>query len=87
LWSAGQLQVDVSFIIIRNGRYQALEDFGLHFGLSQTFGTALPAIDFVALAKGQGIDGVRVDHADALEGVLRNALATEKPTLVEVTVV
>jgi benzoylformate decarboxylase len=87
LWSAGQLQVDVSFIIIRNGRYQALEDFGLHFGLSQTFGTALPAIDFVALAKGQGIDGHRVDHADALEGVLRNALATEKPTLVEVTVV
>jgi benzoylformate decarboxylase len=86
LWSAGQLQVPITFIIIRNGRYQALEDFGRHFGLPQTLGTKLPAIDFVALATGQGIDGCRVDRADALEGVLRNALAAEKPILVEVAV-
>jgi len=86
LWSAGQLQVPITFVIIRNGRYQALEDFGPHFGLPQTLGTNLPAIDFVALAMGQGIDGSRVDRADALEGVLRNALVAEKPTLVEVAV-
>jgi benzoylformate decarboxylase len=86
LWSAGQLQVPVTFVIVRNGRYQALEDFGAHFGLSQTLGTKLPAIDFVALATGQGIAGYRVDRADALEGVLRQALAAEKPTLVEVAV-
>ena len=86
LWSAGQLQLPITFVIIRNGRYQALEDFGPHFGLSQTVETNLPAIDFVALAMGQGIDGCRVDRADALEGVLRNALVAEKPTLVEVAV-
>jgi len=86
LWSAGQLGTAVTFVIIRNGRYQALEDFGRHFGLARTFGTELPAIDFVALAKGQGIDGFRVERADELEGVLRNALAAEKPTLVEVAV-
>jgi benzoylformate decarboxylase len=86
LWSAGQLQVPITFIIIRNGRYQALEDFGRHFGLSQTLGTKLPAIDFVALATGQEIDGCRVERADALEGVLRNVLAAEKPILVEVAV-
>jgi benzoylformate decarboxylase len=86
LWSAGQLQVPVTFIIIRNGRYQALEEFGVHFGLSHTPGTKLPSIDFVALAKGQGIDGCRVDRAAALEGVLRHALAAEKPTLMEVAV-
>jgi benzoylformate decarboxylase len=86
LWSAAQLQMPVTFVIVRNGRYQALEDFGAHFGLSQTLGTKLPEIDFVALATGQGIAGYRVDRANALEGVLRHALAAEKPTLVEVAV-
>ena len=86
LWSAGQLGTAVTFVIIRNGRYRAVEDFGRHFGLSRAAGTELPAIDFVALAKGQGIDGFRVERADELGGVLRNAFAAEKPTLVEVAV-
>ena len=86
LWTAGQLELPITFVIVKNGRYQALEDFGAHFGLPQTLGTELPAIDFVALAKGQGIDGCRVDRSDALEGVLRNALAAKTPTLVEVAV-
>ena len=33
LWSAGQLQLPITFVVIRNGRYQALEEFGAHFGL------------------------------------------------------
>jgi len=84
LWTAGQLQLPITFVIIRNGRYQALEEFGAHFGLPHTPGTKLPAIDFVALARGHGIDGCRVERADALGGVLRQAFAAEKPTLVEV---
>jgi benzoylformate decarboxylase len=86
LWTAGQLQLPITFVIIRNGRYQALEEFGPHFGLSHTVGTKLPALDFVALATGHGIDGCRVDRPDALEGVLRSALSAEKPMLVEVAV-
>jgi benzoylformate decarboxylase len=86
LWTAGQFQLPITFVIIRNGRYQALEDFGLHFGLSHTLATKLPALDFVALATGHGIEGCRVDRPDALECVLRNALSAEKPMLVEVAV-
>jgi benzoylformate decarboxylase len=86
LWTAGQLRLPMTFVIIRNGRYQALEDFGPQFGLSQTVGTKLPALDFVALATGHGIDARRVDRSDALHGVLQRALAAEKPTLVEVVV-
>jgi len=86
LWTAGQLRLPVTFVIVRNGRYQALDDFGVHFGLAQTIGTKLPALDFVALAQGHGIDGRRVARADALAGVLREALAAEKPNLVEVAV-
>jgi benzoylformate decarboxylase len=86
LWTARQLQTPVTFIIIKNGRYQALEDFGKQFGLARTHGTMLPDLDFVALANGQGIEGSRVDKADALSGVLQRALAAERPMLVEVTV-
>ena len=73
-------------VIVRNGRYQALEEFGTLFGLPRTVGTKLPAIDFVALAKGHGIDGCRVERPDALEGALRDALGSDKPILVEVVV-
>ncbi len=86
LWTAGQLGLPITFVVVRNGRYQALEEFGPHFGLAQTLGTKLPTIDFVALAAGHGIDGCQVHRADVLEGVLRKAIAAEKPILVEVTV-
>jgi benzoylformate decarboxylase len=86
LWTAGQLQLPITFVIVRNGRYQALDEFGAHFGLPQTVGTRLPALDYVALAKGHGIEGRRVERAEALDGVLRKALAAEKPILVEVAV-
>ena len=51
LWTAGQLGLPMTVVIIRNGRYQALEDFGRHFGLTPP-GTKLPALYFVALAAG-----------------------------------
>src|SRR5215813_8342952 len=86
LWTAGELRLPVTFVIVRNGRYQALEDFGVHFGMAQTIGTKLPALDFVALAQGHGIEGRRVARADALPGVMREALAADKPNLVEVAV-
>ena len=73
-------------MIVRNGRYQALEDFGAHFGMAQTIGTKLPALDFVALAQGHGIEGRRVARADALASALREALAADKPNVVEVAV-
>ena len=41
-------------------------------------------VDFTAVAKGFGIDSVRVDESDELEPALERALANEGPTLVEV---
>ena len=86
LWTAGQLRLPITFVIVRNNRYEALEEFGRHFGLPQVIGTKLPALDFVALAAGHGIDACRVERSDALADVLRKALAADKPTLVEVVV-
>jgi benzoylformate decarboxylase len=86
LWTAVQLALGITFVIIKNRRYEALVEFGRHFGLQRTIGTDLPNIDFCALARGQGVKAISVDRCDALDEALRRAFAAAEPTLVEVAV-
>jgi benzoylformate decarboxylase len=86
LWTAAQLCLPMTFIIVNNGRYEALVGFGRRFGLNRTIGTDLPGIDFVGLAEAQGISGERVTSADTLDAALIRALAATGPGLVEVVV-
>jgi benzoylformate decarboxylase len=87
LWTAAQLGLGVTFVIIKNRRYEALVNFGRYFGLQRTVGTSLPDIDFCALARGQGVKALAVDRLEALDDALRTAFANlTKPTLVEVAV-
>jgi benzoylformate decarboxylase len=87
LWTAAQLALGITFVIIKNRRYEALLEFGRHFGLQRTIGTSLPDIDFCALAQGHGVKAIAVDHSEALDDALRTAFAdTAQPTLVEVAV-
>ncbi|AEF91959.1 Benzoylformate decarboxylase [Delftia sp. Cs1-4] len=89
LWSAAQLRLPISFVILKNRRYAALQDFAHVFGYREgekVEGTELPDIDFVALARGQGCDGVHVENAAELADVLARALAHPKPIVVEVEV-
>lgn len=86
LWSAAQLKLPITFIIVNNARYEALHHFSKRFGLAHPVGTDLPGLDFVQLAKAQGCDGVRVTRANELEAALRAALGAQVPTLVEVVV-
>jgi benzoylformate decarboxylase len=86
LWTAAKLKLPMTFIIINNRRYEALHVFGRHFGLQTLEGTDLPGIDFVAIAKGQGVDAVRVETADALDAALGYAFQFAGPILVEVLV-
>jgi benzoylformate decarboxylase len=86
LWTAAQLKLPMTFIIINNRRYEALHIFGRHFGLQTLEGTDLSGIDFVSIAKGQGVDAVRVEHADTLDATLIRAFASFRPMLVEVLV-
>ncbi|MDP1194615.1 thiamine pyrophosphate-dependent enzyme, partial [Klebsiella pneumoniae] len=75
--------------ILKNRRYAALQDFAHVFGYREgekVEGTELPDIDFVALARGQGCDGVHVENAAELAEVLARALAHPKPIVVEVEV-
>ena len=86
LWTAAQLKLPITFIIVNNRRYEALLQFGRHFGLARTVGTSLADIDFCGLAVSQGCKALRVERADALDGALRTALAAVEPTLLEVVV-
>jgi benzoylformate decarboxylase len=89
LWSAAQLKLPITFIIVKNRRYAALQDFAPVFGFADgdpVQGTDLPDIDFVALAQGQGCAGMRVEHAAGLREALAEALRSPVPILIEVEV-
>jgi benzoylformate decarboxylase len=86
LWSAAELRLPVAFVIVRNGSYRALDDFGEHFGLTRLPGTALPHLDFCALARGQGVTACRVARCADLDQALATAFAASEPVLVEVAI-
>ena len=86
LWTAAQLGLPITFVIVNNRRYDALHHFAKRFGLKEAVGTERGGIDFVGVAKGLGCDGVRVEKAADLAGVLKSAIAATRPTLVEVVV-
>jgi benzoylformate decarboxylase len=89
LWSAAQLKLPVAFIIINNGRYAALQNFAPVFGFAEhdaVQGTELPDLDFVALARGHGCDGMLVTDAAELRGALERALSSPVPIVLDVHV-
>jgi benzoylformate decarboxylase len=86
LWSAAELSLPISFVIVNNRRYQALVGFGRHFGLQQTVGTNLTGIDFCGLARSMGLGARRVDQTHALDAALEESFHAAGPTLVEVLV-
>src|SRR5258706_6771995 len=89
LYTAAQLQLPITFVILDNGCYAALQDFAPVFGYrpgATPEGTDLPGLDFVKLAEGQGVPGRRVRDPQELADVLHAALRAEGPNLVEVAV-
>ena len=86
LWSAAQLGLPITFVIVNNRRYEALHHFAKRFGIKQAVGTDLGGVDFAAIARAQGCEGLRVDKAADLAAALKSAIAAPRPTLVEVVV-
>ena len=86
LHAAAQLGTPVSFVIIKNGRYEALHSFGRKFGMQSLPGTQLPHLDFCALAEAQGVTARRADTAAGLDEALKWSFAADFPSLVEAVV-
>jgi benzoylformate decarboxylase len=93
------LRLPITFVILNNARYAALQDFAPVFGFAPhetVQGTDLTGLDFVTLAAGMGCPGVRVSDAAQLAHTLRDALSVDSansanstnggPMLVEVII-
>jgi benzoylformate decarboxylase len=90
LYSAAQWRLPITFVVINNGCYAALQDFAPVFGYApgvKPQGTELPNLDFVKLAEGQGVHAQRVNDPMVLAAALSEALATgDAPRLIEIVV-
>jgi benzoylformate decarboxylase len=86
LWSAADLKLPMTIVIVNNGGYAALSEFLSHFNLKEPIGTEVRGIDFVGLARALGCAAARVEKPGDLAATLRAALESPGPTLVDVVV-
>jgi benzoylformate decarboxylase len=89
LWSAAQLRLPITFLILNNRRYAALQDFAPVFGFAAedpVQGTELPDLDFVALAKGMGCDALHVSDPRSLRDALTQGLRSAGPSVIDVQI-
>ncbi|WP_404366916.1 thiamine pyrophosphate-dependent enzyme [Sphingomonas sp. MMS24-J45] len=85
LWTAAQTGADVRFVIVNNGGYAALDQFGALFGI-EVVGSKVPGLDFVGLAHSQGVSAQRVTEAAALDAAITDLFEGSGPRLIEVVV-
>jgi len=86
LWSAAELKLPIAFIIVNNGSYRALEEFGRHFDIEALPGVRLPHLDFRGLAAAQGVKAIRVERCEDLDAALLEIFTADAPMLLEVAV-
>lgn len=89
LWTAAVQKLSITWIVLRNGSYAALEEFAPEFGFKKhekVVGTTLSGIDFAGLAKGFGINAKRIVDCAELKRELQDATASSSSTLFEVVV-
>jgi benzoylformate decarboxylase len=86
LWSAADLNLPLTIVIVNNGGYAALSEFTAHFNVKEPLGTKLPGIDFVGLARSLGCEATRIDKPQELGPALCAALKSTRPFLVDVIV-
>ena len=84
LFSISRAALPISVIVIANRRYEALEQFGRHFGLDRVEGTDLSGLDFCAIGRGHGVPSRRAATPDELDAALVWSFAESGPTLVEI---
>jgi pyruvate oxidase len=85
LMTAADLRLPITIVIFDNRK------LGLITAEQQAEGfvdqqTGIPEHDLAAIARAFGVDGVRVDDPEHLEGALRDAFASDRPTVVDVLV-
>ncbi|WP_200305388.1 thiamine pyrophosphate-dependent enzyme [Paracraurococcus ruber] len=86
LWTAAQHALPLTTIVVNNGGYGAMRSFSRVLGTEGVPGIDLPGIDFVALARGMGCAGLRVEDPAHLPDALAAALRHAAPMVLDVAV-
>ena len=91
LWTMARERLDVCVVIFANGGYQILRDELAAIGVTEVGRNAIrmfdvvdPKLDWVALAHGHGVAGVRVTDTDQFVTAFATAMAEPGPRLIEV---
>ena len=93
LWTQAREKLDVVTIILANRSYGVLRAEVERVGarIDDTLAAGLldidnPALDWVALARGMGIEGCRATSAEQFDDMLASALAATGPRLIEASI-
>jgi benzoylformate decarboxylase len=95
LWTAAHHKLAIVFVVLANREYRILKhnvdvwrqnfQAGTQHPYQQMDLTG-PELDFVHLAAGMGVEGVRVERSDAIAPALAKAVAANRPYLVEIAI-
>ena len=86
LWTAARFALPITFIVLNNGGYGALDMLGRSRYGADLPGVHLPGIDLTAVASGYGCAAGRVTRAADLPAALEQAVQAPGPFLLDVTV-
>lgn len=91
LWTMAREQLDVTVVIFANRGYQILRGEFTNVGAGEMGRNAMrmfdvddPLLDWVALAKGHGVEATRVTDMDAFNAAYQHGLEQSGPYLIEV---
>lgn len=90
LWTMAREKLDVTVLIVANRDYAILKSEyarvraeGMGEAARSMMSLSNPALDFVQLANGFGVDAMRVESAEGLDAALASAFAEPGPHLIE----
>ncbi|MBR0751503.1 thiamine pyrophosphate-binding protein [Bradyrhizobium jicamae] len=95
LWTAAHHKLAIVFVVLANHEYRILKHnvdvWRQNFEAGtqhpyQNMDITGPALDFVHLAAGMGVEGVRIEKASDIAGAIAKAVATGRPYLVEIAI-
>lgn len=86
IWTAVEHRLPITFIIVDNGGYGAMKSFAQQYDSQRSPSFDIGNVDFVALAKGFGAPGMRVERGADLVDTLCEAHRSTGPVLVDVIV-
>ena len=83
--TAVQHRINAVWIVLNNSQYGMIEQ-GMRAQGLKPVETFIPPCDFVAIARGMGADGVRVEREEDVESSLEKAMQVEGPFVVDVII-